>query len=165
MYHKRVKGYTKLGYVAKTDYAEHDDVGVLFDQNDFLSALQKDMNDARLSIIIASPMIRKSRTVSMMNYLLGLDLKREFITIITKPASEYRIGAAEEVKELLDQLSEAGFTVICRANMHQKFIVIDEQVIWYGSINLLSFNRTSETMLRFVSKEIAGEIVGDAGGS
>jgi len=64
MYHKRVKGYAKLGYVAKTDYDEPDDVGVLFDQDDFLPVLQKDMNDARLSITIAF-LVSRSLFVSL----------------------------------------------------------------------------------------------------
>ena len=63
------------------------------------------------------------------------------------------------VKELLDQLKLSGFAVRERSNIHQKFIVIDEQIIWYGSINLFAYGRTAETMLRFVNQDIAGEIV------
>jgi len=164
MYHKRVKGYAKLGYTAKVDYAGHDDVGVLFDQNDFLPALQKDMNEARLSIVIASPVLRKARTVGMVSYLMGLELKEEFVTIVTKPASDYGGAVAEEVKELLGQFAEAGFTVVLQSGMHQRFIVIDEQIVWYGSVQFFAYGRGDETMLRFVSGEVAGEIVGDVGG-
>ena len=63
------------------------------------------------------------------------------------------------MKELLDQLELAGFTVITRPSVHQKFVIIDEQIVWYGSINLLAYGRTPETMLRFVSKDVAGEII------
>ena len=65
----------------------------------------------------------------MMNYLRGLALKAENITIITKPVSEHKDTESEVVKELLDQLILSGFIVIQCANAHQKFIIIDEQIV------------------------------------
>ena len=147
--------------MTKTDYDRHNDVGVLFDQNDFLQVLKKDMNDARLNITISSPMLKKSHTISMLNYLIGLDLKKENVTIITKPASDYKKTETEEIKELLHQLSESGFTAVARSGVHQKFIVIDEQIIWYGSINLLAYRRADDAMMRFVNKDISGELRGE----
>ena len=116
------------------------------------------MNVARLQITISSPRLKKSRTISMMNYLRGLALNSENVTIITKPVSEYKNVETETVKELLDQLALAGFTVIQHSSIHQKFIIIDEQIVWYGSINLFAYGRAPETMLRFVNQDIAGEI-------
>ena len=159
MYHKRVKGYAMLGYRAKTDYEQQSEARVLFDQHDFLPILKKDMSEARLRITISSPRLKKSRTIGMMNYLRGLTLSSKNITIITKPISEYKISEVEMIKELLDQLKLSGFTIIQRPGIHQKFIVIDEQVVWYGSINLFAHSRAPETMLRFINQDIAGEIM------
>lgn len=134
----------------------------LFDQDDFLKVLKKDMNDARLSITIASPTLKKTRTISMLNYLIGLNLKSENIIVITRPASDYKSAEAEIVKELLHQLTISGFSVDLRPNSHQKFVVVDEQIVWYGTVTLLAYGRRPETMLRFVNKEVASEIVGSA---
>ena len=161
MYHKRVKGYAMLGYRAKTDYEQQSEARVLFDQHDFLPTLKKDINEARLRITISSPRLKKLCTISMMNYLQGLILSSENITIITKPISEYKSSEVEMIKELLDQLALAGFTVIQHSNIHQKFIIIDEQIVWYGSINLFAYGRAPETMLRFVNQNVAGEIIGN----
>ena len=161
MYQKRVKGYAKLGYTAKTDYDKASDVGILFDEQNFLVPLKKDLNDVRLNIIISSPILKKARMISVMNYLRRLEISAENVTIITKPATEYKNVEIETVKNLLEQLSNAGFIVVTHADIHQKFIVIDEQIVWYGSINLLGYGYTPETMLRFVNGEVAREIVGE----
>ena len=159
MYHKRVKGYARLGYVAKTDYDESSDTAVLFDEHDFLMPLKKELNNARLNIVISSPIINKSRVIGMLSYLQGLGLSAENITIITKPVTDYKDIKTELIKELLEQLVVAGFNVITRSNIHQKFIVIDKQIVWYGSINLLGYGYLPETMVRFVNGEVASEIV------
>ena len=39
--------------------------------------------------------------------------------------------------------------------VHQKFAVIDERIVWYGSINILSFGASRESMMQFVSGSIA----------
>ena len=40
--------------------------------------------------------------------------------------------------ELLERLRRAGFEVGLRNEDCERFVVIDNQVVWYGSINLLS---------------------------
>jgi superfamily II DNA or RNA helicase len=42
---------------------------------------------------------------------------------------------------------------------HQKFSVIDQKIIWYGSINLLSFGRAEESIMRLNSSNIASELI------
>ena len=148
-----------MGYTAKTDYGSSSDVGVLFDEHDFLIPLKKDLNDARLNIVISSPIIKKSRAIGMISYLQGLGLSASNIMILTKPANEYKSAEVETINEILEKLSVAGFKVVIRSDIHQKFIVIDNQVVWYGSINLLGYGYSAETMLRFVNGEVASEIV------
>ncbi|NLU37759.1 MAG: hypothetical protein GXX78_02600 [Bacteroidales bacterium] len=37
--------------------------------------------------------------------------------------------------------------------------IIDQKIVWYGSINLLSFGTAEESMMRLVSANIAYELV------
>ena len=41
-----------------------------------------------------------------------------------------------------------GVIVIYKPNMHEKLIFIDDEIIWIGSLNTLSFNDTQEIMRR-----------------
>jgi phosphatidylserine/phosphatidylglycerophosphate/cardiolipin synthase-like enzyme len=59
----------------------------------------------------------------------------------------------------LDLLKEAGVILVFRSNIHQKFAVIDQKIVWYGSINLLSFGSAKESVMRLESPNIANELM------
>ena len=46
-----------------------------------------------------------------------------------------------------------GFTV------YERFVVIYNQVVWYGSINLLSKEDTEDNIMRVCDAEIAAEVL------
>lgn len=50
-----------------------------------------------------------------------------------------------------------------QSNIHQKFAIIDQSIVWYGSINLLGYGRSEETMMRLESANIAGELMKSLG--
>ena len=56
-------------------------------------------------------------------------------------------------------LKETGINLICKSNIHQKFAILDRRVVWYGSINLFSFGRSEESMMRLDNLVIADELL------
>ena len=63
------------------------------------------------------------------------------------------------MQECLNLLEQAGCNVRFRNMIHQKFAIVDKKIIWYGSINLLSFSKSEESIMRFKSADIAGELM------
>ena len=57
-------------------------------------------------------------------------------------------------------LVAAGIQVIFKSNIHQKFAICDQKIVWYGSINLLSFGRAEESIMRLENPSIADELLG-----
>ena len=49
--------------------------------------------------------------------------------------------------------------MIVKERIHQKFAIVDRRIVWYGSINLLSYGRSEESMMRFENREIAEELL------
>ena len=45
--------------------------------------------------------------------------------------------------------------------IHQKYAVLDGKTVWYGSINLLSFGTSQETMMRLQNREIAETLLAE----
>ena len=41
----------------------------------------------------------------------------------------------------------------------ERFAVIDQEVVWYGNINLLAKNKIDDSIMRLRSKEVAGELM------
>jgi hypothetical protein len=79
------------------------------------------------------------------------------IIVVTRPATDYK--DKQSIAETLDLLQVAGITVIHKSNIHQKFAVFDQKIVWYGSINLLSFGRAEESIMRLESLNIANELI------
>ena len=53
----------------------------------------------------------------------------------------------------------SGIVVVFKSNIHQKFAVVDQKIVWYGSINLLSFGSAEESIMRLESSNIANELI------
>ncbi|HEX7583499.1 MAG TPA: hypothetical protein VF373_02325 [Prolixibacteraceae bacterium] len=49
--------------------------------------------------------------------------------------------------------------IVMKANIHQKFAILDQKIVWYGSINLLSFGSAEESIMRLESQNIAFELL------
>ena len=43
--------------------------------------------------------------------------------------------------------------------MHEHYAIIDQEIVWYGSMNLLSGEKEDDNLMRVISKEIAQEIM------
>jgi len=61
--------------------------------------------------------------------------------------------------ELIRSLTEFGFHVITKSAVNQRFAVIDNNIVWYGSVNLMSYGSTEENIMRFENMEIAEELL------
>jgi len=79
------------------------------------------------------------------------------ITIITRPATDFKDKPVLE--DTLGLLKKADINLVFKSNIHQKYAVIDQRIVWYGSINLLSFGRAEENIMRLNSPNIAKELI------
>ena len=81
------------------------------------------------------------------------------VVILTRPADSYKLTDQPSIIDLMKEMSKAGVKLIIKPNIHQKFAVIDRNVVWYGSINFLSYGSAEESIMRFENKDIAGELL------
>lgn len=56
-------------------------------------------------------------------------------------------------------MKSMGIHMVFKSNIHQKFAIIDQRIVWYGSINLLGYGRSEETIMRIESAGIAHELL------
>jgi superfamily II DNA or RNA helicase len=157
MYNKRLAGYASIGYKAKAGSLAEESVDIIFDNNNFLPVYKNDLVNAVREILIVSPFVTKRRAILMLELLSGALDRNAEVTIITRPASDFKNKPAPE--EVFVILKAAGVKLVYKSNIHQKFAVIDQKIVWYGSINLLSFGRAEESIMRLNSTNIANELM------
>lgn len=159
MYSKRLTGYASIGYKAKGENIATESVDIIFNKSNFLPVYSNDVVSASKEILIVSPFITKKRSLNMMQSLeIALSNKVKVI-VLTRPVEDFRGKDMISLQETLDMLKGAGISLVFKSNIHQKFAVIDQKIVWYGSINLLSFGSAEESIMRLESPNIALELM------
>lgn len=159
MYNKRLSGYASFGYKAKGESFAQENVDIIFDKNNFLPVYSNDIVNAAREIMIVSPFVTKKRTLQMMQNLEVSISKSVKVIIVTRPVGEYKEKDMTSWQETFEALKSTGASLILKSNIHQKFAVIDQRIVWYGSINLLSFGSAEESIMRLESPNIANELI------
>ena len=61
--------------------------------------------------------------------------------------------------QLHEDMRKASFYIKTVEESCERFSVIDQEVLWYGNINLLAKRKADDRIMRVMSKEIAGELM------
>jgi superfamily II DNA or RNA helicase len=159
MYQKRLTGYASMGYKAKVEDLKSASPDIIFDNENFLPVFSNDIACAKKEILIVSPFVRKRRTMQIMEHLkIALDKKIQ-VVVVTRPPEGFLQEDRIALNKILEQIKESGISVVLKTNIHQKFAIIDQRVVWYGSINLLSYGNAQESIMRIESPNIANELI------
>ena len=159
MYQKRLKGYASIGYQIKSGAEFPDEKNLIYDGQSFYPVYCKDLATAKAEILIVSPFTRKSRLQNLVKQLAEPILNGTTVKVITRPQEDFPEKQRAAVETNLRYLQDYGVHIVCRSQFHQKFTVIDRSLVWYGSVNFLSFGSAEESIMRLESPEIAGELI------
>lgn len=125
-----------------------------FNEQTFWPAFEEDLSTAQARLIIQSPFV-SFRRVNKLLRLLDKLIERNVVvcTYIQSPrwSATNEESRNRELESLEQSLKNRNVHVNFKANIHAKLAIIDESVLWEGSLNILSHNDTSERMRRFKS--------------
>lgn len=163
MYQKRVKSYASLGYQMRASDTDTQKSSIIYDGKTFLPIYNNDIKTVQHKIIIVSPFMRKSRLTQMLNVLSEVIFGKVSVTVVTRPSEDFKEAERQSVAENAERLKQAGIEVRFKEGFHQKFTVMDDEIVWYGSVNFLSFGSHEESIMRLESAKIAGELLETVG--
>lgn len=158
MYQKRLKGYASMGYKVKGENLAHAPLEIIFDQNNFLPVFRNDILCAQKEILIVSPFLRKRRTAQMIEDLMPAVEKKVSVNVISRPSNDFSSRDQASFRSAMDLFDGLNINISHQSNIHQKFAVIDRKIVWYGSVNLLSYGSARESLMRIESANIAREL-------
>lgn len=158
MYAKRLCAYKKIGFEICSEVKDKQTVTQsLFDWQNYVGIYQKDLESATSEIIISGPTISNAKSWALIT--LSMRLSETGVKIIVSTLSPESFENRTHQAEVVQALRESGITVITTSNRHERFAVIDKNIVWYGSINLLSKEKPEESLMRIESREIAAELL------
>lgn len=158
MYQRRLSGYASIGYKMKGGELPEDVANIIFDKDNFLQVYEADIRNASNEILIVSPFITRKRTLQMSSILNEAIRNGVAVTVMTRSSEDFKPKDIASWNESVAILKSIGASIIFKPNIHQKFAIIDQKIVWYGSINLLSFGSAEESMMRIVSGNVAYEL-------
>ncbi len=159
MYCKRQSGYASMGYKIKGDAVDSEAVDIIYNRENFLPVFSNDMLSAKKEILIVSPYVKKRRVMQMAQHIDAAFRNSVRVIVITRPIADFKEKEQSAIAAALDILKDMGIKVIFKSNIHQKFAIMDQKILWYGSINLLSFGESEESIMRLDSYNIANELI------
>lgn len=144
MYHKRLKGYKELGYEIRLNEREKKR-NILFNATNFKSIFYEDLSAAKDNILIVSPTLSAGCVTKLM---------RIYDAFICKPETKIITKTKCNDEQIL-RLKKSGINIEEVADLHTHCVVIDDSLVWYGSISPLGYAGENDSMLRFDDKETA----------
>jgi hypothetical protein len=131
----------------------------LYNQDDFYPAFEKSLLCAQKEVIIESPFITMRRLNTLLPVFRKLSRKGVKIIINTKPPVELDDFLRAQTLEAVPILQNLGVDVFFTGGHHRKLAIIDQQILWEGSLNILSQGDSCEIMRRIESMDISIEAV------
>ena len=160
MYMKRLKAYKQIGYEFGDGLQTvKQTVNAIYDGNNYSENYRKDLLDSNKNIIISSPVISGSKVYELINMLKEKQMSGVQVTIVTRTPDSYGFGDAAYWMQLHEDMRRAGFYIRTVEEYCDRFAVIDQEVVWYGNINLLAKDKVDDSIMRVRSKGIAGELM------
>ena len=160
MYAARLKAYKKIGYELCVNMdGEKQKANAIYDIGNYAETYWKDLEEANSAVVVSSPRLNNQKVDRIIN-MLGK--RRELgvkVTIVTWHPDAYKYGKDDVRMELMERLRKAGFEIRLVEESCEHYAVIDNEIVWYGSVNLLSKEDAEDNLMRVCSKDIAAELL------
>ncbi len=160
MYASRLRAYKKIGYELCVNInGDKQSANAIYDIDTYSEVFWQDLAEAQSSVIISSPSLNNQKVNKLISNLTKNQENGVKVTIITWHPDSYKYGKDAVRLELLERLRKAGFDIRLVSDSCERFAVIDYEIVWYGSVNLLSKEDDSDNLMRVISKEISTELL------
>jgi phosphatidylserine/phosphatidylglycerophosphate/cardiolipin synthase-like enzyme len=131
----------------------------LYDDKTFYAAFIKDLNNCGSELIVDSPFITRRRLQYLLPTLKMLKERKVRIIINTKDPIELDEDRRDEAYRTIASLLHKGIQVAYTHGHHRKLAIIDRSILYEGSLNIFSQNRSTEIMRRTESAQLAWQVV------
>lgn len=132
----------------------------LFDEKTFYRQFVTDLERCQEEVVIESPFITQGRMKLYWPVFEKL-LEREVgIYILTRDPREHEPHLGMQSEVVIRKLEELGIhTLLCQGNDHRKLAILDRQILWEGSLNILSQTKSREIMRRIEGKSAVQQMM------
>ncbi len=131
----------------------------LYSEQTFYKAFVRDISLAKRSIIIESPFITYKRFDALYPALAAARRRGIRIVVNTRDPGSHDLSMQAQAAEGIAALQSLDIIVLYTGNLHRKLAIIDHEILWEGSLNILSQIDSCEIMRRTVSADLVTDMI------
>lgn len=132
----------------------------LYNEETFYPALVKDLDACGSELIIECPFVTYRRLDKLMPIFIKLKARKVRIIINTRDPHEYdEEQRRDDAHRVIASLQRIGIHVLFTSGHHRKLVILDRNILYEGSLNVLSQNDSSEVMRRIESTRLAWQMI------
>lgn len=136
-----------------------DAVSILHDETTFYKQFTHDLLKARQEVIIESPFIACKRLEALKPVFEKLIQRGISVIVMTRHPHDQGQDLEIQAETGIRYFEELGVQVLlCDNNHHRKLAMIDREILWEGSLNILSQSHSREFMRRIESNKLTQEM-------
>lgn len=130
----------------------------LYSNDTFYSSFTKDLRNAKHSVVIESPFITAKRMNVLFPIISKLRQDGVLVVVNTRNPDEHDAEFSSQASQAVALMQNIGVVVLYTVKHHRKLAIIDNKILWEGSLNILSQNDSCEIMRRIVSQELSWQM-------
>ena len=121
----------------------------LHDEKTFYPHFLSDLEQTQSEVIIESPFITIARMKTFWPVFRRLVARGVKVYVVTRDPREHTDGYDDQSEVEIQEFEAVGIQVLmCTGNHHRKLAIIDRNILWEGSLNILSQAKSREFMRR-----------------
>lgn len=122
---------------------------IICTESEFNQYFLSDVHSFKERLIIYSPFMTENRISVLLPEFYNAISQGKRIVVITKTLEERGKKELAQYKMCEKGLRDMGVSILHKKGMHEKIILIDDDIVWNGSLNALSYSgNTGEIMER-----------------
>lgn len=132
----------------------------LYDEQTFYRAFIRDLKAAEHSVVIESPYLTEKRALQLKRTLKMLKRNGVRVRVNTREPRHHDKHLEIQAWKAIRVLRKSGVKVYaCSDLRHRKLAIVDNEILWDGSLNILSQSNSKEIMRRSQSKELCRQMI------
>lgn len=131
----------------------------VYDEHGFYGAFSSDLKSATREVVLESPYVTVRRASEISSLISKTTAREVSVSIYTRNPHHHDGILVDEAIQGIQILKQAGAKIVtCDDMRHRKLAIIDDYILWEGSLNMLSQNGSKEIMRRTVSEEMCDQM-------
>lgn len=160
MYAKRIRTYKRTGFSIWTkDVQDKQIINAIYDSGNYTEKFEQDIVEAEKMIVISSPDIRQGKIERLLLLVKGRQETGVKVTVITTDPEDVVYGNPDVRYELISKMQQIGINVVTKAEVEERFAVIDDELVWHGGMNLLGKVDSWDNLMRIKEHQVAAELL------